>query len=315
MLKRLLLLLGCLTLALPAAAQLPGQNLLVIAQTPIQNGTSGDCLTVGSNNLLAQTASCGSAAGLTPGTSIITGGTASGILWNNAGVLATGPALTDSSGNISAPTAASLNINADALITRRGAANLNLGAADAAAPVAQILSVQSVVAGTSNVAGADFTLQASRGTGTGVGGRLLFQVATATTTGSTQNALSNAFIISSTGSVSIGGTNSAGTALRITGLGTTTNPTLLVTDNGGNGNISVLDNGSNILGRSAPATNATVGFVYVPVTAGQPTGTPTTQAGYVPFQYDSTNHQFWIFEGGAWKQPKTPAGAATVTWQ
>lgn len=65
---------------------------------------------------------------------------------------------------------------------------IQLGAADAAAPVAQTLQVQSVVAGTSNTAGTDWTLQGSRGTGTGAGGNVLFKVAPAGSSGTTQNA-------------------------------------------------------------------------------------------------------------------------------
>jgi len=79
----------------------------------------------------------------------------------------------------------------DLFLTRRGAANLRLGAADAAAPVAQTLSVQSVVAGTTNTAGTNFTITGSQGTGTGAGGSLIFQVAPAGTAGSTPNALVN----------------------------------------------------------------------------------------------------------------------------
>ena len=69
-------------------------------------------------------------------------------------------------------------------------ANLTLGAADAAAPVAQALSVQSVVAGTTNTAGADWTLTASKGTGTGAPGAFLFAGAVPGSSGSTQNAAS-----------------------------------------------------------------------------------------------------------------------------
>lgn len=205
--------------------------------------------------------------------------------------------------------------NSDLFLTRKGAANLQLGAADAAAPVAQILSAQSVVTGTSNTVGTDLTIQGSRGTGTGVGGAIVFQVAPASTTGSTPNALVTALKIGPSGSVSIGSSNSANIALRITGLGATTGNTLFVTDSGGNANLNVLDNGSILLGRNAPATSATAGFVYIPVSAGQPTGTPTAQSGYVPIQFDSTNSQFWVFTGGSWKQPKTPAAAAIITWQ
>jgi hypothetical protein len=85
----------------------------------------------------------------------------------------------------------------DLTLTRRGAANLRLGAADAAAPVAQTLSVQSVVAGTTNTAGTNLTITGSQGTGTGAGGSLIFQVAPAGSSGSAQNALATALTINS----------------------------------------------------------------------------------------------------------------------
>ena len=78
---------------------------------------------------------------------------------------------------------------ADTIFTRKGAANLQFGAADAAAPVAQTLSVQSVVAGTTNIAGTDLTITGSQGTGTGAGGKITFSAANAGTSGSTQNPL------------------------------------------------------------------------------------------------------------------------------
>lgn len=86
----------------------------------------------------------------------------------------------------------------DLILSRRGAANLRLGAADAAAPVAQTLSVQSVVAGTSNTAGANLTITGSQGTGTGAGGSIIFQVASAAgSTGTSQNALTTALTLNS----------------------------------------------------------------------------------------------------------------------
>jgi hypothetical protein len=77
----------------------------------------------------------------------------------------------------------------DLVLTRKAAANLQLGAADAAAPVAQKLTVQSVVAGTSNTAGTDLTISGSQGTGTGAGGKIILKTAPAGSTGSAQNAL------------------------------------------------------------------------------------------------------------------------------
>jgi len=86
----------------------------------------------------------------------------------------------------------------DTILGRNAAASLRLGAADAAAPVAQTLGVQSVVAGTTNTAGVNFTIKGSAGTGTGAGGSIIFQVAPAGGSGTAQNAFSDAFTITST---------------------------------------------------------------------------------------------------------------------
>ena len=106
---------------------------------------------------------------------------------------------------------------ADTFIGRAGAATIELGAADAAAPVAQTLRTQGVVAGTANTNGANFNIGASPGTGTGTGGSLVFQVAPAGSSGSTQNALVAALTIDSTktatfaGSITTSGTVNSGT--------------------------------------------------------------------------------------------------------
>lgn len=86
----------------------------------------------------------------------------------------------------------------DLIISRRAAANMLIGGADAASPVAQTLSVQGVIAGTTNTAGANWTFAGSQGTGTGAGGSLIFQTAAASGSGSTQNALATALTIDST---------------------------------------------------------------------------------------------------------------------
>lgn len=93
------------------------------------------------------------------------------------------------------PASAQLSWNARAILTSPAAGSLQFGAADAAAPVAQTIGPQSVVAGTSNTNGAAFTIRGSAGTGTGVGGSLIFQVATAGSTGSTQNTYATAVTI------------------------------------------------------------------------------------------------------------------------
>lgn len=63
----------------------------------------------------------------------------------------------------------------DVGLTRRTAANLNLGLADVAAPVAQTLSVQRVATGSVDVASPDFVIQGSGGTGTASAGAIIFQ--------------------------------------------------------------------------------------------------------------------------------------------
>lgn len=63
----------------------------------------------------------------------------------------------------------------DLALSRKAAASLQLGQADAAAPVAQTLSVQSVVAGTSNTAGQPWTLTGSLSTGSGTSGDIVLK--------------------------------------------------------------------------------------------------------------------------------------------
>lgn len=79
----------------------------------------------------------------------------------------------------------------DIFLMRAAAATLQHGAADAASPVAQTIRFQSVVAGTSNTAGANATIQGSAGTGTGVGGDIVLAVALPGSSGTTQNSWSN----------------------------------------------------------------------------------------------------------------------------
>ena len=56
--------------------------------------------------------------------------------------------------------------------------------------------------------------------------------------------------------------------------------------------------------QSAPAalaTTATTGFLYAPTCPGPPTGTPVTQAGFVPLVIDSVSGQLYGYISGAWK--------------
>lgn len=177
-------------------------------------------------------------------------------------------------GRINGPTGSALNINGalevfgssvrvgasfplqwftDTILTRRAAANLRFGAADAAAPVAQKLSVQSVVAGTSNTAGGDLTITGSQSTGSGVGGSIIFQTAAANSGGgaTVQNTLANAMVIDSVKTVRLGTgytvatLPAAGTAGRRTYVTDATAPTFLGALIGGGAVVCpVFDNGT-----------------------------------------------------------------------
>jgi hypothetical protein len=80
-----------------------------------------------------------------------------------------------------------------------GSGSIVFGAPDAAAPVAQTLSMQSVVAGTSNTAGQPFIIQPSISTGTGAGGEIQRAYAKTGASGTTQNGVTaNAYNIPGT---------------------------------------------------------------------------------------------------------------------
>ena len=160
-----------------------------------------------------------------------------------------------------------------AILTGPTAAALQLGAADAASPVAQTLQVQNVVGGTSNTAGTDFTVAGSIGTGTGAGGQIIFRTAPAKSTNTTQNTLA--------------------TGLTITAPAVNMQPSVVV-------------------GNQALATSATDGFIYIPSCAGAAAGTPTTFTGRLPLVINSTGNTL-AFYNSAWKIIPTLGIASTWT--
>ena len=168
------------------------------------------------------------------------------------------------------------NGTADTILTRGGAAaTLQLGAADVNGAAVAQTTQVQSAVTGTDQNGANWTFKGSKQTGAGTPGDIIFQTSAKLGTGTTQ------------------GTPETG--LTITG--------------------AILDQKpSVVIGNAALATDATEGFLYIPTCAGTPTGTPTARTGRVALIYDTTNDQFWIYDAG-WKQPKTPAGAAIVTWQ
>jgi hypothetical protein len=59
--------------------------------------------------------------------------------------------------------------------------------------------------------------------------------------------------------------------------------------------------GSFVLGTGALATSATDGFIYIPASAGAPTGTPNTFAGRVPLSFDTNANALKFYSTGAWR--------------
>lgn len=166
-------------------------------------------MSLGSGNwrILVHKAAAGGGGG-TPG------GSNTQVQYNNSGAFAGAAGITTDGTDLTIASASRLLWSTDLILRRRAAANLALGAVDAASPVAQTLSVQNVVAGTTNTAGVNFTLDLSQGTGTGAGGAFIIRGAAAGTTGSSQNALAALFTFNPTGSFSItGGTVTASAPL------------------------------------------------------------------------------------------------------
>ena len=57
--------------------------------------------------------------------------------------------------------------------------------------------------------------------------------------------------------------------------------------------------GSVVCQGAALATNATTGFLYIPTSAGAPSGTPEAHVGVVAMQFDTTNNDLYVYDG-AW---------------
>lgn len=216
----------------------------------------------------------------------------------------------------------------DAFIQRVGPGSLRHGGPDSATAVAQTIGVQNVLAGTSNTAGANLTINGSQGTGTGAGGSIIFQVAPAGSTGSSQNTLSPALTINSAklatfgGHISIEGvtsTGATGTGNLVFGTGPTFGGTILGTYTlGGTPTITAPTINAGALTGTFSGTPAFSGSSFITL-ANIVTGTQDTILGYFgstavsaiapgncsnALTYSTTTHAFGC---------NTTAGTGTVT--
>lgn len=126
------------------------------------------------------------------------------------------------------------------ILTSPAAGNIQFGDLDAAAPVAQKVTFQNVVAGTADTAGQNATLVGSLSTGAGVSGDIIWQTggtgAASTVQNSAVTALTikgatQAVVVASGKTFQIG--NAATTGLAAGVLAATTNATLVLTDSTG----------------------------------------------------------------------------------
>jgi len=122
-----------------------------------------------------------------------------------------------SSGSLTVTSAGQLDFSVRGLLTSPAAQKIQLGAADAASPLAQTLLVQNVVAGTSNTAGGTLTLQGSVGTGSGSNGGVIIQTAGTGAAATVQNTQITALAISA-GTGATAGTLTAFGPLTLSGL-------------------------------------------------------------------------------------------------
>ena len=150
--------------------------------------------------------------------------------------------------------------NGDFYMRAKSANFLQFGLPDAAAPVAQTIGVQSVVAGaTTNTPGADFTIAGSQGLGSGIGGSIIFKVAPAGTAGNpAQNALATALTIASDKTATFASSVTASGGFFID------SSLAYTTDGGGSGLIRVANTFPFTFGSSTLKMSPSVSFGWVP---------------------------------------------------
>lgn len=124
-------------------------------------------------------------------------GGASAFAVNQIGSLTLAGAVTSAGLLVGATNAVQWNIRG--ILTSKAAGNVQLGNTDVASPVAQTLSFQSVIAGNTNVAGANAVIQGSLSNGSGVGGEIALAISQSTASSGVQNTAVARFTVGASG--------------------------------------------------------------------------------------------------------------------
>lgn len=150
----------------------------ILNSSTAPDGSQYVTLTDGAGNLVTT----GGSSGITIGTTSITGGATTQVLFNLAGVVSS------DSGFTYAGSGGQLQLNSNGILTSPASATWQYGAGNInGAPVAQTIKFQSALAGSAtNQASANTTIIGSLGTGTGTNGDIIFQTGLKTTTGTVQ---------------------------------------------------------------------------------------------------------------------------------
>lgn len=157
-----------------------------------------------------------------------------------SGLLAIAAGITSTAGDITVVNTSQYIWSGREILTSPAAGTLQQGAADAAGPVAQSLRAQSVVAGTADTAGQNWTIRASLSTGSGASGDIIFQTGGTGAGSTTQNTAATALtikgatqavVVASGKTFQLG--NAATTGLTAGVLAATTNASIVITDSTG----------------------------------------------------------------------------------
>lgn len=207
---------------------------------------------------------------------------------------ASGPVVTNASGQISFGTFD--NIGSDGIQLK----DMFIGRGAIGDGTATNISIQPspIAAGNSNTAGANITILGGQSTGTGAGGKVIFQASPATSSSSTQNSYINVGGFDSLGNLNLYGTTSG--QINITAGATPTTYSLIMPSTQGGSNTFLQNNGSGTLSWAAAGTNpmTTLGDIIYGGASGTETRLPGNSTG------SSRQILFSIASGGTATAPQ-----------